>query len=75
MLQAVLDFVTWAMNLTAANGLGSSVDPVWFELYRAKQEYDLEDLSSESMNAFFHRMLADEELFQRYFRYRTLRLA
>ncbi|XP_046635576.1 sphingomyelin phosphodiesterase-like [Daphnia pulicaria] len=64
---AVLDFATWAMNLTAANLLGPSVDPVWFELYQMKQEYQLDDLSPNGMSVFFRRMLVDDALFQRYF--------
>jgi sphingomyelin phosphodiesterase len=65
----VLDFATWAMNLTAANLLGPSVDPVWFELYQMKQEYQLDDLSPNGMSVFFRRMLVDDALFQRYFQY------
>ncbi|KAK4018537.1 hypothetical protein OUZ56_000587 [Daphnia magna] len=65
---AVLDFTTWAINLTAANLLGSSEDPVWFELYHAKKEYDLADLSPDSMHKFFQRMLVDDVLFQKYFK-------
>jgi hypothetical protein len=68
-IQAVLDFATWAMNLTAANLLGPSVDPVWFELYQMKQEYQLDDLSPNGMSVFFRRMLVDDALFQRYFQY------
>lgn len=65
----MLDFTTWAINLTAANLLGSSEDPVWFELYHAKKEYDLADLSPDSMHEFFQRMLVDDVLFQKYFKY------
>ena len=65
----MLDFATWAMNLTAANLLGPSVDPVWFELYKMKQEYKLDDLSPNSLNVFFQRLLVDDALFQRYFQY------
>lgn len=65
----MLDFTTWAINLTAANSIGSSEDPVWFELYHAKNEYDLVDLSPDSMNKFFHRMLVDDILFEKYFKY------
>lgn len=57
------------MKLTAANLLGPSVDPVWFELYQMKQEYQLDDLSPNGMSVFFRRMLVDDALFQRYFQY------
>ena len=70
--QAVLDFATWAMNLTAANLFGPNVDPVWFELYQVRQEYKLDDLSPNSMDGFFQRMLVDDALFQRYFQYCAL---
>lgn len=57
------------MNLTDANLKGSEVDPVWFELYQAKQEYGLDDLSPQSMDALFQRMVTDDALFQLYFKY------
>lgn len=57
------------MNLTDANLKGSEVDPVWFELYQAKQEYGLDDLSPQSMDTLFQRMVTDDALFQLYFKY------
>jgi hypothetical protein len=56
------------MNLTDANQQGSEVDPVWFELYQAKQEYKLTDLTPQSMDDLFHRMKADDALFQLYYK-------
>jgi sphingomyelin phosphodiesterase len=47
------------MNLTDANLKGSEVDPIWFELYQAKEEYGLADLTP----------LTDDALFQLYFKY------
>ena len=55
------------MNFTAANLLGPNQDPVWFELYQAKKEYGLADLSPKSMNDFVHQMVTDDSLFQRYY--------
>ena len=56
------------MNLTAANLQGPGRNPVWFELYQAKKEYGLTDLSPKSMDNFFQRMLNDDALFQLYFK-------
>lgn len=67
-IQAVLDFNTYIMNLTDANLKGAEVEPVWTELYQAKQEYGLTDLSPQSMDALFQRMLTDDALFQLYFK-------
>jgi sphingomyelin phosphodiesterase len=68
-MQAVLDFNTYVMNLTDANLKGSEVDPIWFELYQAKEEYELADLTPQSMDELFQRMLTDDALFQLYFKY------
>ena len=57
------------MNLTDANLKGSEVDPIWFELYQAKEEYGLADLTTQSMDELFQRMLTDDALFQLYFKY------
>lgn len=49
--KAVLETSTWIMNLTVANEEGPDRDPIiWFELYQAKKEYSLTDLSPTSMN-------------------------
>ena len=55
------------MNLTEANLQGPTEDPLWFELYTATSEYDLDDLSPESMDRLFQSMASDEQLFQRYY--------
>lgn len=57
------------MNLTEANLRGPEQDPVWSELYQAKEEYGLTDLSPSSIESLIQNMLKDEALFQRYFRY------
>lgn len=57
------------MNLTEANQRGSEAAPVWSELYQAKQEYGLTDLTPQSMDMLFQRMLTDDALFQLYFKY------
>ncbi len=54
------------MNLTAANEGGPNRDPIWFELYQAKKEYGLLDLSPASMNQLFNRMVDEEKIFQLY---------
>ncbi len=64
----MLDFNTYITNLTEANLQGSSVSPVWFELYQAKQEYGLADLTPASMDGLFQRMLTDDAFFQLYFK-------
>lgn len=57
------------MNLTDANLQGPTHEPEWFEMYQAKKEYNLRDLSPKSVDDFFQRMLTDDELFQKYNRY------
>lgn len=64
----MLNFNTYITNLTEANLQGSAVSPVWFELYQAKQEYGLADLTPASMDGLFQRMLTDDALFQLYFK-------
>jgi sphingomyelin phosphodiesterase len=56
------------MNLTAANLAGAAQNPVWFELYQAKTEYGLADLSPKSMDDLFLRLVNDADLFQLYFK-------
>lgn len=67
-LQNVLNFETWYMDLLAANAQ-PSVDPVWTLLYDAKVEYALTDLSPASMDRLFTNMLTDDRLFNLYFKY------
>ena len=43
--------------------------PVWFELYQAKKEYGLTDLSPASMNELFNQLVTNDELFQLYVKY------
>lgn len=57
------------MNLTASNLEGPSAEPVWYELYQAKRDYGLVDLSPASMDSLFQRMLTDDDLFYLYFKY------
>lgn len=63
----MLDHSTWILNLTVANAEVPSVNPVWSELYQAKQEYGLTDLSPRSMEALYQRLIIDDVLFQSYF--------
>ena len=56
------------MDLEAANRAGPSFDPEWTLLYDAKTEYRLSDLTPNSMNDLFERMLADRALFELYFK-------
>lgn len=65
----MLDFNAYIMNLTDANLKGSEVSPVWIELYQAKQEYGIADLTPASMDGLFQRMLADDAVFQLYYKY------
>ena len=64
----MLNFETWYMDLEAANRAGPSFDPEWTLLYDAKTEYRLSDLTPNSMNDLFERMLADRALFELYFK-------
>ena len=56
------------MDLEVANFYGDRREPDWFELYRAKNEYELSDLSPTSMDSLFNRMLVDSRLFSVYFK-------
>lgn len=42
--------------------------PEWFELYQAKKEYTLADLSPKSIDNLFSRLIADNELFNLYYK-------
>ena len=56
------------MNLTEANLLGPTEDPLWFKLYEAKEEYGLPDLSAKSIDGLVNRMITDDDLFHSYYR-------
>ena len=62
------DYSTWMFNLTAANEVGRAKDPEWFQLYQAKKEYNLTDLSPSSLDELIQRLLVDDGLFQLYFK-------
>ncbi len=55
------------MNLTVANAQDPSISPVWFELYQAKRDYGLTDLSPRLMDVFYQRLVTDDALFRLYF--------
>ncbi|CAL4074481.1 unnamed protein product, partial [Meganyctiphanes norvegica] len=63
----VLDYDTWAMNLTHAN---LHNDPHWYQLYSARRDLNMETLLPRDWNKLVHRMAEDKQLFDRYFRYR-----
>ena len=67
-MQSVLDYSTWMFNSTAANAMGSAKEPEWFELYQAKKEYNLTDLSPSSMDELIQQMLTEDHLFELYFK-------
>lgn len=69
MLKSVLDFNSYVMNLTDVNLKGPGVSPVWTELYQAKKEYGLADLTPASMDGLFQRMLTDDAVFGLYYKY------
>lgn len=56
------------MNLTEANIHGPKKSPNWCELYQARKEYGLSDLSPRSVNSLFYKMLEDKTLFNKYFK-------
>lgn len=47
----VINYQNWMYNLSAAN-LYPNERPSWYKSYSFKEEYDLEDLSVESLNGF-----------------------
>lgn len=59
------------MNLTAANLAARSQksEPQWAELYQARKEYGLKDLSPKQLDSFLNRMVSDSALSQLYFKY------
>lgn len=71
---AVLDHSTWYMNLTAANLAAKSatnkleLDPEWEELYQARAEYGIADLSPKQLDDFLNRLVSDNALSQLYFK-------
>ena len=63
------------MNLTAANLAAKSatnkleLDPEWEELYQARAEYGIADLSPKQLDDFLNRLVSDNALSQLYFKY------
>lgn len=67
LLQMVKNIENWMYNLTLANENGSQ-RPQWYKSYSFKEEYDLPDLSYDSLGTWFSRLERSEELLNRYYR-------
>ncbi|CAL4122871.1 unnamed protein product [Meganyctiphanes norvegica] len=62
---SIIDYENWIMNLTEAHEIGS---PRWFELYSAKEEYNMEALQPTDWDDLATRMSTDRQLFDKYFK-------
>jgi len=67
LLQAVKDFENWMYNLTLAND-NAAQRPLWYKSYSFKEEYNVTDLSYNSLQAWFSRLTDDDNLLTRYYR-------
>ncbi|EGI64819.1 Sphingomyelin phosphodiesterase [Acromyrmex echinatior] len=63
----VKDFENWIYNLTLAN-INSDQRPLWYKSYSFKEEYELSDLTYDSLQAWLFKLLNDEKLLNRYYR-------
>jgi len=61
------DHETWIYNLTVANA--AEVEPSWYKLYSAKEEYGLDSLRPKDLVDFTIRMAKDNDLFQKFYRH------
>ena len=60
----MVDYETFTYNLTEANSVGQ---PIWYQLYSAKENYGLKSVRPEDMYDFVLRMAADDALFQQFY--------
>lgn len=65
LMQDVLDYETWVMNLTHANQYNA---PHWYHLYSARKDLHLPSLQPRHWHELVQRMSRDPALFQKYFR-------
>ncbi|XP_029175142.1 sphingomyelin phosphodiesterase-like [Nylanderia fulva] len=64
---AVKDIETWMYNLTEANA-NAPRRPSWYKSYSFKEEYDIPDLSYNSLHNWLHKLIQDDNLLSRYYR-------
>lgn len=67
LFQAVEDFENWMYNLSLANE-NADRRPLWYKSYSFKAEYDIPDLSYNSLSDWFLRLKNDDDLLNRYYR-------
>lgn len=65
-IQVVEDIETWMYNLTNANETPEK-RPLWFNSYSFKNEYNLSDLSSESLNKMIVDMAKGSPILEVYY--------
>ncbi|EZA53027.1 hypothetical protein DMN91_002938 [Ooceraea biroi] len=65
---AVKDLENWMYNLTLANEHVTQ-RPLWYKSYSFKEEYDVTDLSYDSLHTWFSRLTRDDDLLRRYHRH------
>lgn len=63
----VKNIETWMYNLTEANE-NAPQRPSWYKSYSFKEEYDIPDLSYDSLHSWLHKLARDENLLSRYYR-------
>lgn len=61
------DFDNWIYNLTLAND-NPNERPQWYKSYSFKEEYNITDLTYDSLNDWYFRLLNDNDLLKRYYR-------
>ncbi|KAL1505487.1 hypothetical protein ABEB36_005046 [Hypothenemus hampei] len=68
----VTDYSDYILNLAEAN-TNSSSNPIWYKLYSFKEEYDLPDLTLESLENLYNEMTSndtDNKIVEKYYRYK-----
>jgi len=67
LLQTVKDFENWMYNLTLANA-NADERPLWYKSYSFKEEYDISNLTYDSLDAWVKKLASNESLLNRYYR-------
>jgi len=65
----ILESETYIFNLTAANQAGPDVDPVWYKLYTAPQDLEMESLLPQEWDKLVRRLAVDDVLFDKFARF------
>lgn len=61
------DIENWMYNLTLANENGAQ-RPLWYKSYSFREEYNIPDLSYNSLHNWVFKLARDENLLRRYYR-------